>query len=201
MTSYIAFTLKENAMSKNWLAVAPAEHVEIGKSEGFVQICHGKATPLRRLQPGDRVVYYSPNRRYSPSHAARGKDRLQAFTAIGTVKEGAPYQADMGGGFHPYRRNMVWHEAQPTGLAAVHDALNFTQHENWSYRLRQGLIEISHADMVTIAAAMFKDAAPPDRPADGMCRDSEVRTSGNSGRSFPAAAQSVRAQMPAYHAR
>jgi hypothetical protein len=187
-------------MSRNWLAVAPAEHVEIGRSEGFVQICHGKATPLRRLQPGDRVVYYSPNRRYSPSHAARGKDRLQAFTAIGTVKDGDPYQADMGGGFQPYRRDVAWHEARQTQLGTLRDTLGFTQHRNWNYRLRQGLIEISHADMVTIAAAMFRDAALSGRPADGTSHDLEARTSDSSNRSFPLAAQSVRSQMPAYHA-
>ena len=45
-------------MSRNWLAVASAEHVEIGRSAGFMQVCHGKASPLRRVQPGDRVVYY-----------------------------------------------------------------------------------------------------------------------------------------------
>ena len=100
-------------MSRNWLAVASAEHVEIGRSAGFMQVCHGKASPLRRVQPGDRVVYYSPNRLYSPSHALRGKDRLQAFTAIGTVKQGALYQADMGFGFHPFRRDVAWHDAEP----------------------------------------------------------------------------------------
>ena len=105
-------------MSRNWLAVASAEHVEIGRSAGFMQVCHGKASPLRRVQPGDRVVYYSPNRLYSPSHALRGKDRLQAFTAIGTVK-GALYQADMGFGFHPFRRDVAWHDAQPAPLAAA----------------------------------------------------------------------------------
>ena len=99
-------------MSRNWLAVASAEHVEIGRNAGFMQVCHGKASPLRRVQPGDRVVYYSPNRLYSPSHALRGKDRLQAFTAIGTVK-GALYQADMGFGFHPFRRDVAWHDAEP----------------------------------------------------------------------------------------
>ena len=25
-----------------------------------MQVCHGKAAPLQRIQPGDRVVYYSP---------------------------------------------------------------------------------------------------------------------------------------------
>ena len=66
-------------MSRNWLAVASAEHVEIGRDAGFMQVCHGKATPLRRVQPGDRVVYYSPNRIYSPSHALRGKDPTQHY--------------------------------------------------------------------------------------------------------------------------
>ena len=187
-------------MSRNWLAVASAEHVEIGRSAGFMQVCHGKATPLRRVQPGDRVVYYSPNRIYSPSHALRGKDRLQAFTALGTVKPGALYQADMGFGFHPFRRDVAWHDAEPAPLALLQDELAFTQEQNWGYRLRQGLIEISAADMTIIAAVMFTASAAPRRPTDGMSRGSAARTSDNSARSLPSAAQSVRPQMPAYHA-
>jgi hypothetical protein len=42
---------------KNWIAIASAEHVRIGRAQGFMQICHGKATPLRRLSPGDTVAY------------------------------------------------------------------------------------------------------------------------------------------------
>ena len=187
-------------MTKNWLAVASAEHVEIGRSAGFMQVCHGKATPLRRVRPGDRVVYYSPNRIYSPSHASRGQDRLQAFTAIGTVKEGGLYQADMGFGFEPFRRDVAWHDAEPAPLAALKDALAFTQEENWGYRLRRGLIEISDADMTAIASAMFKASAAPDRRADERSRDSAARTSGSSGRSLPSAVRSVRPQTPAFHA-
>ena len=186
-------------MSRNWLAVASAEHVEIGRSAGFMQVCHGKATPLRRVQPGDRVVYYSPNRIYSPSHALRGKDRLQAFTAIGTVKPGALYQADMGFGFHPFRRDVAWHDAEPAPLALLQEELAFTREKNWGYRLRQGLIEICDADMTAIAAAMFKASAAPDRPADGTSRGSAARTSDSSGRSLPSVGRPVRQPMPAFH--
>src|SRR3979490_2102464 len=186
-------------MSRNWLAVASAEHVEIGRSAGFMQVCHGKASPLRRVQPGDRVVYYSPNRLYTPSHALRGKDRLQAFTAIGTVK-GALYQADMGFGFQPYRRDVAWHDAEPALLAALQEELAFTQEKNWGYRLRQGLVEISDADMTAIAAAMFKASAAPDRPAEGTPRHSAARPSGNSARSLPSAGRSVRQPIQAFHA-
>ena len=186
-------------MSRNWLAVASAEHVEIGRNGGFMQVCHGKATPLRRVQPGDRIVYYSPNRIYSPSHALRGKDRLQAFTAIGTVK-GALYKADMGFGFHPFRRDVAWHDAEPAPLALLQEELAFTQEKNWGYRLRQGLVEISDADMTAIAAAMFKASAAPDRPADGTSRGSAAHTSGSSVRSLPSACRSVRQPTPAFHA-
>ncbi|CAN5922852.1 EVE domain-containing protein [soil metagenome] len=152
-------------MSRNWLAVAAAEHVEIGRSGGFMQVSHGKATPLRRVQPGDRVVYYSPIRHYSPSHALRSKDRLQAFTALGTVKEGKPYQADMGFGFQPFRRDVAWHEAEPMPIAELQQQLSFTSGKNWGYRLRQGLVEISDADMAIIAEAMFSAGPGPLRLA------------------------------------
>jgi len=172
-------------MSRNWLAVASAEHVEIGRDAGFMQVCHGKATPLRRVQPGDRVVYYSPNRIYSPSHALRGKDRLQA---------------DMGFGFHPYRRDVAWHDAESAPLAVLQDELAFTQETNWGYRLRQGLIEISDADMTTIAEAMFTASAAPHRPADGMSRGSAAHTSDSSTRSLPSVGRSVRQPIQAFHA-
>jgi hypothetical protein len=38
---------------KHWLTVARAEHVRRGQAEGFMQVCHGKAAPLKRIQPGD----------------------------------------------------------------------------------------------------------------------------------------------------
>jgi hypothetical protein len=60
-------------MSRNWVAVASAEHVRIGRSQGFMQVSHGKAVPLRRILPGDWVVYYSP------TEVLRGKDGLQSF--------------------------------------------------------------------------------------------------------------------------
>lgn len=155
--------------SRNWLAVATADHVAIGRSAGFMQVCHGKVSPLQRLQPGDRIVYYSPNRRYSPSHALRDKDRLQSFTALGTVRESMPYRADNDSGrgelFRPWRRDVSWHDAQEIPLAWLKDRLAFTSELNWGYRLRQGLVEISDADMAVIAEAMFAIEAAPVRLA------------------------------------
>jgi EVE domain len=114
-----------------------------------MQVSHGKAAPLRRIQPGDHVVYYSP------TEAFRGKDRLRAFTALGVVKEGEPYQVEMGDGFRPFRRDVAWQAAAETPIEPLLEQLEFTSGKrNWGYQLSSGLFEISEADMSSIARAM-----------------------------------------------
>ena len=136
-------------MSRNWVAVASAEHVRIGRSNGFMQVSHGKAAPLRRIHPGDRVVYYSP------TNALGGKDKLQSFTAIGIVKDGVPYQVDMGGGFCLFRRDVDWRTAEEATIKPLIGSLQFTAtRSNWGFQLRFGLFEISEHDMAMIAVAM-----------------------------------------------
>ena len=143
-------------MSRNWLAVASAEHVCIGRSKGFMQVCHGKAAPLKRIHPADGVVYYSP------TSVFRGKDKLQSFTAIGIVAEGTPYQADMGGGFCPFRRDVIWHAAEEMPIKPLLQHLEFTKAKsNWGYQLRFGLFEICAYDMPLIARAMTASLAAP----------------------------------------
>jgi EVE domain len=137
-------------MSTNsWIAVASAEHVRIGRAQGFMQVCHGKATPLRRLAPGDRVAYYSPTESFG------GKDRLQAFTAIGVVAPGLPYQAEMRGGVCVFRRDVRWSEAIETPVRPLLGSLSFARdNRSWGYQLRFGLFQIEDEDMRIIASAM-----------------------------------------------
>jgi EVE domain len=136
-------------MTTCWIAVASAEHVRRGLKENFMQVGHGKLAPLARIKPGDRIVYYSP------TVTLGGKDKLQAFTAIGTVKEGEPYRFDMGKGFKPYRRDVAWAKANEAPIRPLLDTLEFTAGKpNWGYQLRFGLFPISDADFHLIAAAM-----------------------------------------------
>ena len=144
-------------MSACWLAVASAEHVRRGRSEGFMQVSHGKAAPLKRVKPGDRVVYYSPTVKLG------GKDKLQAFTAIGIVKDREPYRFDMGKGFMPYRRDVDWAKADEAPIRPLLDRLEFTTGKpNWGYQLRFGLFAISGADFCLIAQAMGARLPRPD---------------------------------------
>lgn len=89
-------------MTRYWIGVASKDHVLRGVAGGFCQLCHGKAQPLKATAPGDRIVYYSPRT------GMRAGATVQGFTAIGRIEEGAPYQADMGNGFVPYRMNVAF---------------------------------------------------------------------------------------------
>ncbi|TXT41570.1 MAG: hypothetical protein FD135_201 [Comamonadaceae bacterium] len=141
---------------QNWIAVASAEHARRGcaqPQQGFMQVCHGKCTPLERVRPGDRVAYYAP------SLALGGKDRLQSFISIGLVQPGVPYAFDMGGGFVPFRRDVVYVPAQETPIAPLLDHLEFVEDRtHWGYKFRFGLFKVSDADMRLLAHAMQADA-------------------------------------------
>jgi hypothetical protein len=114
-----------------------------------MQVSHGKAAPLKRIKPGDRVVYYSP------AVTLGGSDKLQAFTAIGTVKDREPYVFDMGKGFAPYRRDVALAKGKEAPVRPLLDRLEFTAGKpSWRYQLRFGLFPISAADFQLIAKAM-----------------------------------------------
>lgn len=141
---------------RHWITVASAEHVMLGRQIGILQVCHGKAAALRRIAPGDRVIAYSPTERFG------GKDRLQAFTAIGTVREGRPYQAEMNAGFRPWRRDMDWFPSRTAPIRPLLDRLAFASGGgNWGYRFRFGLFAIDEDDADLIATAMRQGVSGP----------------------------------------
>ena len=66
-----------------------------------------------------------------------------------------PYQADMGGGFCPFRRDVSWRMAKEVSIKPLTGGLRFTTAKsNWGFQLRLGLFEICEHDMALIAAAM-----------------------------------------------
>lgn len=142
-------------MTKHWIAVASADHVRVGRQQGFMQVCHGKPAPLRRITPGDTVAYYSPREQM------RGGAPCQAFTALGRVKDGVPYHVEMAPGFQPFRRDVQWLAGFETPIRPLLDHLSWGG-PNWGYQLRFGLFEATRADMVLIAQAMQADLIMAD---------------------------------------
>jgi hypothetical protein len=139
----------------NWIAVACAEHARRGCAQahhGYMQVCHGKCAPLRRVNPGDRVAYYSP------TITMGGKDRLQSFVSIGVVLPGVPYAFDMGRGFVPYRRDVKYVPAQEAPIASLLEHFEFVEDRaRWGYKFRFGLFKVSDDDMRLIVDAMRAD--------------------------------------------
>jgi hypothetical protein len=141
-------------VTRYWIGVASKDHVLRGVAGGFCQFCHGKAQPLKAIEAGDRIVYYSPRT------DMRGGETVQGFTAIGRIEDGAPYRADMGGGFVPYRKKVAFFPAQDAPIKPLLPRLSFTKdRKSWGYAFRRGVIGITAADYALIAAAMgVKDA-------------------------------------------
>ena len=140
---------------QNWIAVASAEHVRRGRAAGFMQVCHGKAAPLRRIHRGDRVAYYSPTTQF------RGDEKCQAFTSLGIVCDRQPYQPATEGEFCPFRRDVTWLDARDAPIGPLLDALEFSAGKrNWGYQFRFGLLAVSEHDMRTIASAMGINQLP-----------------------------------------
>ena len=144
-------------MRNNWIAVACADHARRGCAQparGFMQVCHGKCAPLKRVMPGDLVTYYAP------TLTMGGKDKCQCFVSMGIVQPGLPYAFDMGGGFVPFRRDVVYVPAQEAPIAPLLDRLAFVEDRSrWGYKFRFGLFKVNDHDMALIAQAMQTDMA------------------------------------------
>ncbi|WP_050570228.1 EVE domain-containing protein [Dickeya dadantii] len=155
MLSPTPFTLSPHDQPqprRYWVGVVSAEHVRHALDGGYIQVCHGKLSALKRARPGDGFAYYSPNQTF------KGKERHQRFTAIGIINCGEPYRFDMGDGFEPHRRDVDWVDSVETAIRPLLNQLEFTAgRTNWGYALRVGLFSISEHDFRLIAAAMHAD--------------------------------------------
>jgi hypothetical protein len=141
--------LLAEAAVRGFVAVASQEHVQRGQRGGFIQVCHGRAAPLRRLRPGDRVIYYSPTALFG------GADKLQAFTGLCEVLPGEPYPFDMGGGFLPHRRDVRWLSRGLLPIRPLLGRLDFTAGPSWGMQLRRGLFEVSGHDLRLLAQGLL----------------------------------------------
>ena len=135
---------------KYWMVVASKDHVKTGIAEGIAQACHGKASPLKRMQKGDFVVYYSGKLEF-------GKPgKCQEFTAIGEVKDDEVYPFQMTPDFCPSRRNISFLPARDVSILPLIERLTFIQDKKkWGYPFRWGFFEINQHDFDLIAGQML----------------------------------------------
>lgn len=137
-----------------WIGVVSKDHVDRATAGGFAQVNHGKAGPLERMHAGDGFAFYSPRTSY-PDGAP-----LQAFTAIGRVRSGTVYQAEMDGGFRPFRLDVDFLPAEPAPVKPLLPELSFIRSKtHWGAAFRFGVVRIPATDFAVIASAMKRSFA------------------------------------------
>jgi hypothetical protein len=148
-----------------WIGVVSKDHVAIGVNGGFMQLNHGKAGPLERMRAGDGFAYYSPRLSYPDGTP------LQAFTALGRIRDGTVFQAgsgdrgDMGlmpdpAAIRPFRLAVDYLPAEDAPIRPLIEALSFIRSKaHWGAAFRFGYLRVPEADFAQIAAAMGRDFA------------------------------------------
>ena len=115
-----------------------------------------------------RTTSHSRSRKsagHAQRHASLSYCALRALSAtrqhaglhwVGTVLQGDPYQADMGDGFHPFRRDVSWDTtAYDASIVPLFEQLSFTTgRTSWGYAFRFGLAPATAQDIALIAQAM-----------------------------------------------
>ncbi|WKK75259.2 EVE domain-containing protein [Marivirga salinae] len=138
--------------NKYWIIVASKDHVKTGIAEGIAQACHGKASPLRRMEKGDFVIYYSGKQSFGKP------EKCQEFTAIGEVEDDEVYSFQMTKDFCPFRRNITFFESKDISILPLIDSLEFIKNkQKWGYPFRSGFFEVNKHDFDLISNQMLEN--------------------------------------------
>ena len=120
-----------------WMNIVSRPLVEAGAAGGFTEAAEGQESRLRRLAPGDTVIFYSgsPDKR---------------FTGIASVTDDEVVPVEKA-----WRRRVQFVECQEATVQPLIDDLQFiTNKKSWGVAFRRGFFEIGEADYQRIAAAM-----------------------------------------------
>ena len=138
--------------TKYWIAAVSKEHTMRGVSGNFMQVCHGKQAPLKRMKKGDYLIVYSSK------ITMEGNDNCQSFTAVGQVEDDEVYQFKMTENFKPFRRNIEFLESVETSIIPLINELEFIPNKkSWGYPFRFGFFEIKENDFNLITSKMLQN--------------------------------------------
>ena len=139
--------------TKYWIAAISKEHTMRGVNGGFIQVCHGKKAPLKRMKKGDYILVYSSK------ITMDGNEKCQKFTALGQVIDDEVYPFKMSENFIPFRRNIQFLQCTETSIIPLINELEFIiQKKHWGYPFRFGFFEIKENDFNTLTTKMLENA-------------------------------------------
>lgn len=140
----------QNNTVKYWIATVSKEHVLNGINWEIIQVCHGKKAPLKRINKGDYVVFYSSK------YSMKDKKPYQKFTAIAKTIDTTIYQVTQHQNFEPFRRKVKFLSCVETEIKPLINDLEFIKNkQKWGFPFRYGLLEISKKDFTLISTKML----------------------------------------------
>jgi predicted RNA-binding protein len=138
--------------TKYWIAAVSKQHTMRGVAGSFMQVCHGKQAPLKRMKKGDYLLVYSSK------ITMEENEKCQAFTAVGRVKDDEVYPFQMSENFIPYRRNIDFLECVESPIIPLINDLEFISNKkSWGYPFRFGFFEVKEHDFNLIASKMLQN--------------------------------------------
>ena len=133
-----------------WVAVVSKDHAMRGVAGGFMQACHGKQAPLKRMHQDDWVLFYSPKQ------SMDGTEKCQSFTAVGRAIDDQVFSYAMSDTFVPFRRNIKFYNSEQISILPLIDQLEFiTNKSKWGFQFRTGFFEINACDFNLISTKML----------------------------------------------
>ena len=145
--------VKQTPNPRYWIAVVPKSRVEIAVRENVAMFAHGKHEAVLRVRPGDWLAYYSPRT------ILKGGDEVRAFTAIGRIADGEPYESEGMAGRAGWRRRIAYErKAREASVYPLLDELSFIKdRQHWGIFFHRSLFSVSRDDFQLIAKAMGVD--------------------------------------------
>lgn len=134
---------------KHYLGIAEKVHADMCVEAGIVVLGLDGPSGVRKLNPGDGVVYYSPK-------IAPDGDILRSFTALGRVIGEGEYERDFDGGHRLWVRDVDWDtRVQPVSIYDLLDQLSWIKKpKNWGFYMRGSHRQIPGEDFALIYSAM-----------------------------------------------
>lgn len=149
-------------MARYWIGLAERDSVHAAVANGVCLFSGGLASPVRRLQPGDGILYYSP-------HETADGAPLECFTAVGEVTDETPWAqnwtqlcpggpfltktaASAAGTVQTWVRRCDYDAVGEVSVRPLLNALSFVaQPRHWGKTFRRGQLEICASDFFAIA--------------------------------------------------
>lgn len=133
---------------RHWVAVISREHASIAAGSGFLQVCHGKAAPLRQTGAGDEVFIYCPR-------TEMGKGALLRTVEYHCVfRDDVIYQVEQFPGFRPFRKDVTFSKNLCAVVLKNVAGLQFSSNSGWGMLTRRGFFEIGLSDAALLRTAM-----------------------------------------------